>query len=219
MVFRAQRSFFSDRAEAGRQLARALTAVPSDAVVLGIPRGGVIVAREVADARRAPLDVVLAHKLGAPQNPELAIGAVGPDGTAVLDDAVIGALGGVPASYLAAETERQAHEIRRRIDRYRAGRATLLVWGRNCILVDDGIATGSTVRAATMWLKRNGADSVVVAVPVAPPEAVVRLSEVADRVVAMLQPRSFVAVGQWYERFDEVTDDQVVDALAGARVP
>lgn len=207
---------FADRTDAGSRLARALPHTLADPLVLGIPRGGVVVARAAADELRAPLDVIVVRKLGAPGNPELAIGAIGPDGAAVLDPIVIAALEGVPESYIARESERQRGEIARRLDRYRAGRPPLEVAGRACVVVDDGIATGSTARAAILWLKGRAAHTVVLAVPVGPADTVRRLAEEADEVVCLLTPPHFFAVGEWYERFGEVSDDEVVASLARA---
>lgn len=204
---------FADRNDAGERLARALTRTVSNPLVLGIPRGGVVVARAVADALGAPLDVLVVRKLGAPGNPELAIGAVGPDGSVALDERVIAHIAGLPKGYLEREGERQRVEIARRVARYRGGWPPLEVAGRPCVAVDDGIATGSTARAAIAWLKGNGASPVILAIPVAPSESVRQLSEVADEVVCLLQPPIFYAVGQWYAEFGEVSDDEVVEIL------
>lgn len=208
---------FGDRTEAGVQLGDRLAAeVEPDTIVLGIPRGGVLVAREVALRLGAPLDVIVPRKLGAPANPELAIGAVGPDGTTVLDDRLVRMLG-VSEEYVARETLRQLEEIRRRVETYRAGREPLELAGKVCIVVDDGIATGSTAHAAVQSCKGMGAKRVVLAVPVAPPETVERLSGIADEVVALATPEPFHAVGQWYRRFPQLSDDEVMEALAGVR--
>lgn len=216
VVFRAERGVFADRAEAGSRVAVALGALPPDALILGIPRGGVVVARAIADALGLPLDVVVTHKLGAPGNPELAVGAIGPDGEAMLDPRVLEAIGGVSDVYLRAETERQVLEIHRRLERFRAGRDPIPVAGRTCVLVDDGIATGSTARAAIRWLRRQAALPVILAVPVAPAATAEALAAEADEVLCLLRPLTFYAVGQWYERFEEVTDEQVIEALAGS---
>jgi putative phosphoribosyl transferase len=204
---------FADRIDAGARLARALGDVPRDALVLGIPRGGVVVARAVADELGLELDIILARKLGAPANPELAIGAVGPDGSVVLDETVISMLHGVPEDYVKAEAARGVGEIRRRDALYRAGRPGLDVTGRTCVIVDDGIATGSTARAACLWARRAGATEVVLAVPVAPARGVEALGAVADRVICLHAPDEFYAVGQWYATFTQITDDEVIAAL------
>lgn len=203
---------FRNRIEAGQKLASLLSGGPG-ALVLAIPRGGVIVAREVARALGAPLDVIVPRKLGAPHNPELGIGAVGPDGATVLDERLVRALG-VTEEYVTAEVERQLEEIRRREKAYRAERPPLEVAGRTCIVVDDGIATGGTARAAVRSLKNMGAARVVLAVPVAPAESVPVLREDADEVVVAETPEPFRAVGQWYVHFEQVTDQEVIAALA-----
>ena len=202
---------FSDRREAGRKLGDALGR-RSGALILGIPRGGVVVAREVADVTDGDLDVIVTRKLGAPVNPELGIGAVAPDGTTVLDQRLVDALG-VSEQYLAKEVARQVEEIHRRLAMYRGGRAPLQVDGRECVVVDDGIATGGTAEVALRSLKKQGASKVTLAVPVAPEESLVRLRAVADEVVCLSTPSPFAAVGQWYRVFDQVSDDEVLEAL------
>lgn len=182
------------------------------ALVLGIPRGGVIVAVEVAPVTRGMLDVVVPRKLGAPANPELGIGAVAADGTTVLDERLVNALR-VTEEYIAAEVARQLKEIKRRLALYRAGRPRLSVSGRDCIVVDDGIATGGTAEVAVRSLRAQGARSVVLAVPVAPYESIERLSAVADEVVCLATPEPFAAVGQWYAHFPQVSDAEVLVAL------
>src|SRR5437867_7839237 len=157
---------FSDRGEAGRKLGAALGERPG-ALVLGIPRGGVIVASEVATAIGGRLDVIVTRKLGAPGNPELGIGAVAADGTTVLDERLVRAMG-VPDEYIAREVARQVQEIHRRLDVYRRGRPPLAVEGRTCVVVDDGVATGGTAEVALRSVRRQRAREVILAVPVAP---------------------------------------------------
>src|SRR2546425_4455606 len=170
---------FADRADAGRQLAASLADLAGeDVVVLGIPRGGVEVAAVVAEALGAPLDVVIPRKVGAPRNPELGLGAVAGD-VVVLDDRLIVALG-VDGDYLLHEIEEQRREIERREALYRGGRPPLDLARRTAIVVDDGVATGGTAAAALRWAKARGAAKVVLAVPVAPPEAVRRLAQDCD---------------------------------------
>jgi predicted phosphoribosyltransferase len=202
---------FSDRREAGRKLGEALGARPGS-LILAIPRGGVIVAREVADVTVGELDVIVTRKLGAPVNPELGIGAVAPDGTTVLDERLVRALG-VSEQYIAKEVARQVAEIHRRLDMYRKGRPPLEPAGRECIVVDDGIATGGTAEVALLSLKKQGASKVVLAVPVAPEESLARIAPHADDVVCLETPAPFAAVGQWYARFDQVSDEEVLEAL------
>ncbi|HJR19917.1 MAG TPA: phosphoribosyltransferase family protein [Actinomycetota bacterium] len=202
---------FSDRREAGRKLGEALGTRPG-ALVLGIPRGGVVVAAEVAPRVEGTLDVVVPRKLGAPMNPELGIGAVAADGTTILDERLVRTLG-VTDEYLAREVARQVEEIRRRTEIYRRGRPPLDVSGAECIVVDDGVATGVTAEVALRSLKRQNARTVVLAVPVAPSESVARLRAIADEIVCLEMPEPFSAVGQWYDHFPQVTDDEVLAAL------
>ncbi|HET8526616.1 MAG TPA: phosphoribosyltransferase family protein [Actinomycetota bacterium] len=206
---------FADRVEAGERLGEALRPLAgSNAVVLAIPRGGVIVGEAAARALGAALDVVVPRKIGAPGNPELAIGAVAP-GIRVLDRRMVGGLG-VSESYLDREIAAQEAEIERRQHAYRQGRPPQPVEGRVAIVVDDGVATGSTAVAALRWAREQGAERVVLAVPVAPPQSLERLRAEADDVVVLETPSPFFAVGEWYRDFDQTSDRQVVDALARA---
>jgi predicted phosphoribosyltransferase len=206
---------FLDRADAGRRLAEVLSGrFAGSVVVLGIPRGGVIVAEAVARSLGAPLDVVVPRKIGAPRNPELAIGAIAP-GVQVWDLRLIRRLG-VPPEYLQTEVRAQEAEIDRRSARYRAGREPITLAGAVVVIVDDGIATGATATAAIRWARKQGAQHVVLAVPVAPPDAVERLAKEADEVVALETPWDFRAVGEWYEAFGQTTDEEVVLAMADA---
>lgn len=204
---------FADRVEAGERLGEALRPLAgSNAVVLAIPRGGVIVGEAAARAVGAPLDVVVPRKIGAPGNPELAIGAVAP-GIRVLDRRMVGGLG-VSDAYLDREIAAQEAEIERRQHAYRQGRSPQPVEGRVAIVVDDGVATGSTAVAALRWAREQQAARVVLAVPVAPPQSLERLRVEADDVVVLEMPSPFFAVGEWYREFDQTSDRQVVDALA-----
>jgi putative phosphoribosyl transferase len=204
---------FADRVEAGERLGEALRPLAgSNAVVLAIPRGGVIVGEAAARALGAPLDVVVPRKIGAPGNPELAIGAVAP-GIRVLDRRMVGGLG-VSDAYLDREIAAQEAEIERRQHAYRQGRPPQPVKGRVAIVVDDGVATGSTAVAALRWAREQAAARVVLAVPVAPPQSLERLHGEADAVVVLETPSPFFAVGEWYRDFDQTTDRQVVEALA-----
>ena len=204
---------FHDRTEAGEQLAPAVGAVVAGpAVVLGIPRGGVIVAAPVARELGAPLDVIVPKKLGAPFQPELGVGAVAP-GVCLLDDALIAQLG-VSATYLEAEIERAQAEIVRRTERYRGDRPALAFGAAAAVIVDDGVATGATAFAAIASARAQGASSVTFAAPVAPPETIARLRAAADQVVIVRTPARFSAVGEWYERFDQVSDEEVEAELA-----
>ena len=204
---------FRDRSDAGERLADALAArVDGPVVVLGVPRGGVIVAVPVARRLRAPLDVVVPRKLRAPGNPELGIGAVAP-GVEVLDDDVVARLGIDPA-YLRREIALEQAEVERRTVAYRGGRPPVELAGRSVIVVDDGVATGGTAIAALRWARDARATRVVFAAPVGPASSVARLRVEADDVVLLEAPRSFRAVGEWYATFEQTTDEEVRAALA-----
>jgi predicted phosphoribosyltransferase len=203
---------FRDRSDAGRRLAEALAHLEGqDVVVLGIPRGGVEVAAKVAAARGWPLDIVVPRKIGAPGNPELGLGAIAP-GVRVLDERMIRTLN-VPERYLEEEIAAQEEEIRRRTEAYRGGRPPVSLAGKVAVVVDDGVATGGTAVAAVRWARVAGASRVILAIPVAPREAVVRLSKEADEVVVVATPEPFFAVGQWYGRFPQTSDREVVELL------
>jgi predicted phosphoribosyltransferase len=203
---------FADRAEAGKQLAEALGHLTGqDVVVLGVPRGGVEVAAEVAAHHGWPLDIVIPRKVGAPDNPELGLGAIAP-GVRVLDQRMLRALG-VSEEYLEEEIRAQEEEIRRRTEAYRRGKPPVGLAEKVVVVVDDGIATGGTAVAAVRWAKTQGARRVVLAVPVAPREAVSRLSKESDDVVSLATPEPFFAVGQWYRDFPQVEDREVVRLL------
>jgi putative phosphoribosyl transferase len=206
---------FADRVDAGRQLAQELEGtVGAPTVVLGIARGGVIVGAEIARALGAPLDVVICRKLGAPGNPELGIGAVAP-GVRVVDGSTVRALG-VDDAYLDAETDRQVDEIARRVEAYREGRAPVELAGAVAVVVDDGVATGVTAVAALRWARSQDAATVIFAAPVGPAGIERRLEGECDRCVVSVTPGNLRSVGQWYERFDQTTDDEVRVALQQA---
>jgi putative phosphoribosyl transferase len=207
---------FRDRRDAGRRLAHALAqrGYQGDGiVVLGIPRGGVPVADEVAKALRAPLDVVISRKLRAPYQPELAIGAVtSGDHIRVINEELASAAGATP-EYLEREARFQEAEIDRRLRAFRGDRPTVDVRGRTVLVVDDGIATGYTFRAALEGLRRRQPERLVAAIPVGPPDSVADLHELADDVVCLATPEPFFAVGLWYEDFTQTSDEDVVDIL------
>jgi putative phosphoribosyl transferase len=204
---------FRDRPDAGQQLARRLSELDLEApVVLGLPRGGVPVAAPVARMLDAPLDIILVRKLGVPNQPELAMGALGEDGVRVLNDDVL-ATTSVTDDELQAVTRREQSELEARADRFRRGRPRVELEGRTAIVVDDGIATGSTARAAIRVARAHGAARVVLAVPVAPPRTCQHMRDEADAVVCLQQPARFWAVGQFYRDFSQTSDDEVVALL------
>jgi putative phosphoribosyl transferase len=206
-------AYFRDRIDAGKRLAAALTDFSSkDAVVLAIPRGGVVVGYEIAAALNLPLDVIIPHKLGAPDNPELAIGAVAEDVSAVLDKQLIAYLS-VDNRYIEEEKQRQREEIERRLKVYRQGMTLRELKGKDVIVVDDGIATGSTMKAALLSVKNQGAKSITVAIPVGPPSTIDELKKLADRVICLSTPEFFQAIGQFYDDFSQTTDEEVIELL------
>jgi predicted phosphoribosyltransferase len=209
-------SAFSDRVDAGRQLAQRLEEYRGpNTLVLGIPRGGVPVAAEVARYLDADLDVLVARKLGAPGAPELAIGAVTANGGIFLNDDLLRELH-VSATYLDAVVAAERAEAHRREERFRGTRAKAAIAGRTVILVDDGLATGATMRAAVRSVRRGDPGRLIVAVPVGAPETCAILRSEADDVVCLQQPEPFFAVGLHYRRFDQTTDDEVQQLLAAA---
>ncbi|HUA95267.1 MAG TPA: alpha/beta family hydrolase [Acidimicrobiales bacterium] len=203
---------FRDRTDAGRQLADRLVHVGDNPVVLGLPRGGVPVAAEVARQLGAPLDVILVRKLGVPYQPELAMGAVGEGGVRVLNQEVLD-LAGVRSDALASVEARAKEEITRRALRLRGSRHPIPLAGRTAIVVDDGIATGSTAEAACLVARAHGAACVILAVPVAPPASVARLRSIADEVICLEMPEHMLAIGQWYDDFSQTTDEEVAELL------
>ncbi|HEV8387049.1 MAG TPA: phosphoribosyltransferase family protein [Nitrososphaera sp.] len=201
---------FRDRQHAGRELAERLAGegAGADAIILGIPRGGVILADIVATRLGADFDIVIPRKLGAPENDELAIGAVMQDGTSYLNKYLINALR-ISEQYLEEEKSHQISEIERRSAAYRKQDLPYRIAGRKAILVDDGIATGATVIASARWVRKQNPSQLTIAVPVAPTQSVEVLEEEADTVMAVHKSRDFSAVGQFYEKFEPVTDEQV----------
>ena len=208
---------FRNRAQAGKLLAKALGAYAHqpDAIVLALPRGGVPVACAVAMTLELELDILLVRKLGLPRQPEYAIGAIGSGGVRVLQPGVPGLMG-VTQEQIDAIAARELLEIERRTRLYRGGRSPPALGGRTVIIVDDGIATGSTMLAAVEVARRHGAGRVVVAAPVAPPDTLATLATLADELVCLASPPYFRAVSQWYETFDQTSDEEVQDLLAMA---
>ena len=201
-----------DRVEAGKRLASAVKSVGKDAIILGVPRGGVVVGFEVAQALCVPLDIIVTKKIGAPENPELAVGAVAEDGTYILDEDILRQIY-VPKEYIAEEVERQKQEIQRRLIRYRGDVPYPALKNREVVVIDDGVATGSTLKAALRLLRGKGAKTVVVAVPVGPPETIRELRKLADRVVVLFTPEPFYAIGQFYVDFSQTSDKEVIELL------
>jgi predicted phosphoribosyltransferase len=207
---------FSDRSEAGRRLGRALARYKGqDAVVLALPRGGVPVAAEIASVLSAPLDLILVRKIGVPDEPELAMGAVvdGPEPITVRNEQVI-AMAGVSQAAFNAVRDRELAEIQRRRIRYLGDRAHPELTGRTAIVVDDGIATGATVRAALRAARARGPKTLVLAVPVAPTDTLADLRAEADEIVCLEDHQAFGAIGFFYADFRQISDEEVVAILA-----
>lgn len=210
---------FRDRKQAGEELAGAIGECPGDCIVLAIPRGGVVVGYEVAARLGLPLDVIVPRKIGAPNQPELAIGAVTSwgDHDRIIDERTVRLLG-VSDSYIEREADRQLEEINRRLLLYRGSPNPPDLEGRNVILVDDGIATGYTTKAAAIAIKRLGAKSVTLAVPVGPPDSIESLRPFVDKLICLMIPLQFYAVGYWYRDFEQTTDAEVTELLRKARL-
>lgn len=206
---------FKDRYDAGQRLAEKLARYKGqpDALVLALPRGGVPVAYEVAEALGAPLDVFLVRKLGVPGHRELAMGAIASGGVRYINDDVVRSLD-LDEDAIERVSEVEAQELERREREYRAGRPSLDVRAKTVILVDDGLATGSSMHAAVAALRRLDPTRIVVAVPVGSPEVRAGLEAVADEVICLQEPEYFHAVGSWYEDFAQTTDDEVRELLA-----
>ena len=208
---------FRDRKEAGRLLAERLGSMRGqDIVVLGLPRGGVPVAAQVARALGAPLDVVVVRKVGVPFQPELAMGAVGEDGVLVVNERVV-LLADVPPEQLERAERRERAEVESRVRRFRGGRPRVPLAGRIAVVVDDGIATGSTARAACAVARALGAARVVLAAPVCARPSVRALASDVDELVCLVTPRNFGAVGQFYDDFRATEDSEVVELLERAQ--
>ena len=207
---------FRDRAEAGRRLADVVARLDLSApIVLALPRGGVPVAHEVARALGAPLEVFVARKVGAPGHAELGVGALAEGGGLVVDRPAVLALR-ISSEAYERTVEAERRELARRVERYRGDRPLPELEGRDVVLVDDGVATGVTAEAALRALRDRGPRSLVLAVPVGAPETAARLRRIADHVVCVQEPRGFRAVGQFYDRFDQTSDDEVLRLLAEA---
>ena len=208
---------FRDRTEAGRLLAQKLReyANRDDVVVLALPRGGVPVAYEVANTLNVPLDIFLVRKLGLPGNEELAMGAIASGGVRVLNEEVVRALN-IPDEIVDEVAEKEERELERREREYRGGRPPVDVRGRTAILIDDGLATGSSMRAAALALRNNQPAQIVVAVPVGAPSTCAEFESEVDKVVCAFTPEPFWGVGQWYRDFSQTSDEEVRDLLGRA---
>ncbi len=209
---------FKDRKDAGMQLAEKLKdfAGQPNMLVLALPRGGVVTGVEVAKRLKAPLDVFIVRKIGHPWQPELAAGAISETGSIVYNEEVVSSMG-VTKGYLRDEAARQREEIARRQQLYRGGQNLVNVAGKTIILVDDGVATGATMKAAVEALKREQVGNLVVAVPVAPPDTAAVLQRIVDVFVCLDVPDDFMAVGSYYEDFIQVTDADVTELLEDFR--
>jgi putative phosphoribosyl transferase len=213
------RGIFPNRIEAGKLLAGQLTRYANQAnvIVLGLPRGGVPVAFEVAKALRAPLDVFVVRKLGTPGRPELAMGAIATGGARVVNEEVVGGLG-IPMEMIDAVTEKETQELKRRQLAYRGSCSGPAVCGKTAILIDDGIATGSTMRAAVRALRAQEPARLIVAVPTVAGSTCSELLPEVDELVALMTPERFYGVGEWYEDFSQTSDAEVTDLLERARL-
>ena len=204
---------FEDRTDAGKQLAAELHEQGVDAdVVLAIPRGGLPLGRAVADALDAELDVVVAKKIGAPGNPEYAIGAVASDGSVWRNEEAF-ARGGGDDAYFEQQREKEAAAARKKAERYRGEKSAPELTGKTVVVVDDGVATGSTARACLLQLEKTDSERLILAVPVGSPRTITELEEMADDVVCLESPTTFRAVGQAYRRFDQVSDEEAMAYL------
>ncbi len=205
---------FQNRQDAGEKLSSVLEKYKGeDVIVMGIPRGGVVVAAEVAKRLGAPLDVIIPRKIGAPHNPEVAIGAVTQDGTVIKDEAMVQILG-ISDEQLNVLAGRVSGEIARRVNAYRGGRPGIDIHNKTVIIVDDGIATGFTIKAAIKSVRSANPRRLVLAVPVAPADTVQALRETVDELVCLQKPELFYAVGQFYTDFDQTSDSEVIQLLA-----
>lgn len=211
---------FRDRAEAGQLLAQQLLSYAHHprAIVLGLPRGGVPVAHPIATTLQLPLDICLVHKLGVPGEPEVAMGAIDLQGNRYLNDRIITALRISPAS-IDRVAASELHELQRRDRVYRGDRHPVKLQNRIVILVDDGLATGSTMQSAVAAVRSQHPTQIVIAVPIAPDIAIAQLRELVDAIICLKIPHPFYAIGSWYENFDQTTDSQVCAALSDSTTP
>ena len=208
---------FADRRDAGRQLAvRLLPLAGERPVVVGLPRGGIPVAREIATALKAPLEILAVRKLGAPHNPEYGIGAIVEDGTRIFDPEALAALA-IDGGALQSIVARASEELRRRVVAYRGGRLPMRLRNRTVVVVDDGVATGVTDTAAIRAIRRQRPRRLILAVPVCAPDSLVRLRREADEMLCLIAPPQLSGVGQWYRDFSQICDQEVIATLGAAR--
>lgn len=211
---------FKNRQDAGQQLAGKLGKYKGDpdVIIIGLPRGGVVTAAEVAKELKVPLDIVVPRKIGAPGNPEFAIGAIAEDGEGIINQETVDMLG-VTKEYIEETIAEEKEEAQRRLKAYRGDRASLDLKGKTAILVDDGIATGSTMRAAVLSAKAKGAKKIVVAVPVTAGDSKAKIEAEVDEFVCLDVPIFFGAVGAFYEEFSQTEDEEVIDILKTSQRP
>jgi predicted phosphoribosyltransferase len=208
---------FADRRDAGRQLAaQLLPLADKHPVVVGLPRGGILVASEIAIALRAPLEILAVRKLGAPHNPEYGIGAIVEDGTRIFDPEALAALA-VDGGTLESIVARASEELGRRVVAYRGGRSPMPLRNRTVVVVDDGVATGVTDTAALRAVRRQRPRRLILAVPVCPPDSLERLRREADETICLIAPPELRGVGEWYRDFSQIDDQEVIAALGAAR--
>lgn len=207
---------FQNRREAGGKLAQALKKYKNSprTIILGLPRGGVVVAAEAAKILNLPLDIIVPRKIGAPGNSELAIGAIGEEGEGVFNQELINYFG-ISLKYIKTETAKEKSEAERRLKLYRGDKPPLNLKGATTILVDDGLATGATMLAAIKSARLKGAEKVIVAVPVSPPDTLEKIQSAADEVICLAAPSFFGAVGNFYQEFGQVEDEEVIKILHG----
>ena len=204
---------FRDRVEAGSLLAKEIKKIiNSDAVVLGIPRGGVVIAKEIAHSLSIQMDIVLSRKIGAPFNPEYAIGAVGEDGKVFINEETLSQMH-IDDDYIKKEKECQMQEIKRRIELYRKIKPKVIFREKTVVLCDDGVATGTTMQAAVWAAKQDGCAKIIIALPVAPNDTITRLAKETDETVVLRVPKFFAAVGQFYMDFPQIEDSEVIELL------
>lgn len=206
---------FQDRSDAGKKLAAALNSYSNDpeAVIISLPRGGVVVGYEVALILNLPMDIVCPRKIGAPFNPELAIGAITETGEGILSEDLVASLG-VSEEYILEIIEKESKQALWRLNHYRKDKSPRNLKGKRVIIVDDGLATGSTMRAAIKTVKAEQAKEIIMAVPVAPPDTLLKIEKEVDHAICLSAPVDFYAVGQFFEHFDQTTDDEVISLLA-----